>query len=74
VASIPATSCRLNAAVNRSSTAKASARGKLIFLCPTITGQPRRAGDSKFETDLVEALRCNGWFGSFFTPASSLRK
>jgi hypothetical protein len=30
----------------------------------TISGQPRRAGDFKFETDPVEALRCNGWLAS----------
>ncbi|MGC4072034.1 MAG: hypothetical protein QM760_05870 [Nibricoccus sp.] len=36
------------------------------FFCPTISGQPRRAGDWKFETDPFEALRCSGWFGSFF--------
>jgi len=36
-----------------------------FIFCRTISGQPRRAGDSKFKTDPVEALRCNGWFGFF---------
>jgi hypothetical protein len=38
----------------------------VLISCRTITGQPRRAGDFKFETDVAEALRCTGWFGSFF--------
>jgi hypothetical protein len=42
----------------------------LMLFRPSITGQPRRAGDSKFKTDPVEALRCNGWFGSFATRKS----
>ena len=38
----------------------------LMLFRPSISGQPRRAGDPKFETDTVEALRCAGWFGSSF--------
>lgn len=32
-----------------------------VEFCRTISGQPRRAGDSKLEMDPVEALRCNGF-------------
>jgi hypothetical protein len=50
----------------------ATASGKspatmLMLFRPSISGQPRRAGDSKFETDLVPGVGCTGWFGSFFS-------
>ena len=48
----------------RESTTRSFTPRLLVF--PTISGQPRRAGDSKFETDPFEALRCSGWFGFFF--------
>ena len=51
---------------NRATVSEKSVANMLILFRPSISGQPRRAGDSKFETDPVEALRCSGWLGSVF--------
>jgi len=32
-----------------------------LFFRPTITDQPRRAGDTKLKTDPVPGVGCNGW-------------
>jgi hypothetical protein len=53
-------------AANLATPSEKSPATMLMLFRPSISGQPRRAGDLKFETEPVEALRCSGWFGSFF--------
>jgi hypothetical protein len=47
-------------------------REEAFHLQCNVRSQPRRTGDSVFETDIIEALRCDGRFGSSFLFVGSL--